>query len=192
MNKLIVVVTSIGKVFGLHSSNGQIIWSFYLKNSISFETTNDKKKFMPLFVQRTAAHYPYNAQCVIISKLKNDDSKTIITFFNPLNGEKLKEHQNDDLILDFKIKQVYLANIANNHFLKPLIILDSQNKVHILPKTSQELISKSKKPYSVYTADKNSLTGYCVSVSRKRRSFLEQKWLIFTFHRIVIIKTMEC
>ena len=164
LNKLIVVVTSIGKVFGLHSSNGQIVWSFYLKNSSPFET-NDKKRLIPFFVQRTAAHYPYNAQCAIISKLKNDDSKTIITFFNPLNGEKLKEYHNDDLILDFKIKQAYLANIADNHFLKPLIILDAQNKIHILPKSSQELISKSKKPYSIYSADKNSLAGFLVSVS---------------------------
>ena len=130
------------------------------------------KKTMPLFVQRTAAHYPYNAQCAIISQLKSDASKTLITFFNPLDGVKIKEYQNSDLILDFKIKQVYLANIADNHFLKPLIILDHLNEIHILPKTSQESIYRSKRPHSIYTVDKNSLSGYSISQNNAVSVFL--------------------
>ena len=164
LNKLLVVVTSVGKVFGLHSSNGQIIWSFYLKNSIPFTTITNKKS-IPLFVQRTAAHFPYDAQCAIISQFKTDLEKSIITFFNPLNGEKIKEQQKDDLILDFKIKQAFLANVADNHFLKPLIVLDTQNRAHVLPKSAEELIFKSKKPYSIYTADRNSISGFTVSNS---------------------------
>ncbi len=118
---------------------------------------------MPLFVQRTSAHYPYEAQCAVISQLKSDTSKTIVTFFNPLNGLKIKEYQKNDLILDFKVKQVYLANVADNHFLKPLVLLDNENKIHILPKSSQDLILKSSKPYNIYTAEKNSISGFSVA-----------------------------
>lgn len=161
LNKLIIAATSCGKVFGIHSSNGQIIWSFYLNNAIPFQTGH-----FPFYIQRTSAHYPYEAQAVIIAQLKSDQSKTLVSFFNPLNGLKTKDYQTE-LVLNFKVKQAYLASVVDSQFLKPLILFDTENKVHILPKTSEELIAKNKIPHVIYVAEKSSLSGYSIKETEK-------------------------
>lgn len=157
LNKLIVAVTSIGKVFGIHSSNGQIIWSFYRSNIKPFEIINSKS-ILPLYVQRTTSHYPHEPQMAIVSKL---NEKTVVTSFNPLDG-----NISDSQDYDFTVKQVFLSNTMNNQFFKPLILFDSQNRLNVYPKTAASFIkSNLKSPLVIFVANSNSLTGYTVTVN---------------------------
>jgi len=173
LNKLIVVATTIGKVFGIYSSvNGQILWSFYLKNTKPYELTNKatNKKSVALFLQRTAAHFPHEPQSVLITKYetnKNDDSKTLVFYFNPLTGQPSKDYPTTGVILDYRIKQAFLSNTANEaSFLKPLVLLDDQLKLHVFPKSSSDALTKNaNKLHVIYLAnvddEKNSvLAGY--------------------------------
>ena len=170
LNKLIVVATTIGKVFGIYSSaNGQILWSFYLKNTKPFEMANKAtyKKSIALFLQRTAAHFPHEPQSVLVSKFetnKGDDSKTLVFYFNPLTGQPSKDYPANGVILDYPIKQAFLSNIADEaNFLKPLVLLDDQLKLHVFPKASSVKLTKSANKLNVI---------YLANVEDEKNSFL--------------------
>jgi ER membrane protein complex subunit 1 len=181
LNKLIVTVTSIGKVFGLYTgSNGRILWSFFLKNAAPFHLNKYKQEFsIPLYLQRSAAHFPHDPQCVLVCKYNTNDSigsssasKTLIYFFNPLTGSPSKDYPSEGLIVDYQIKQVFMSNVAVQNFLKPLIILDQENILHVLPEKSKEGLSnkftKSNVIYLTGSSDQrnaektNTLIGYLI------------------------------
>jgi hypothetical protein len=176
LNKLIVVSTSVGKVFGLYtSSNGRVLWSFFLKNSQPFELNHSKKKLsMPLFLQRTAAHLPREPQCVVISKVKTDQGfKSLAFFFNPITGKSSKGYPKEGIVFDYDVKQAFISNALDENFLKPLVLLDHENKLHVLPETSAAfLTTKSNKPNVLYMAtvqnEQNSmLVGYSMKFINK-------------------------
>ncbi len=176
LNKLIVAATSVGKVFGLYTSaNGRILWSFYLKNTLPFRLNKSESKnnnLMPLFVQRTAAHVPHEAQCALVSKVRSEDNqiKTKILFFNPLSGAPSKDQPKDGLVLDYDLRQVFLYNFHDSQYLKPLVLLDSKNKLHVLPdRSSNEILTRHiSKPSIIYTNVKeneknNVLVGFSMN-----------------------------
>jgi hypothetical protein len=175
LNKLIVAVSSIGKVFGLYTaSNGRILWSFYLKNAQPFEINAFKnQQSMPLFLQRTTAHYPHEAQCALLSKMRVDDGfKTRVFYFNPITGKASKNYPKEGLALDYLVKQAFVSTKINGEFLKPLVLLDAANKLHILPQKSEELLVKYSKPTVLYTAqtenDKaNSISGFAMKYTNQ-------------------------
>lgn len=178
LNKLIIAATSVGKVFGLYTSaNGRVLWSFFLKNTKPFEFNNIKNELsVPLFLQRTSAHLPHEPQCVLIRKIKiNQEFKTLVYYFNPLTGEPAKDYPKDGIVLDYQIKQAFLSNTIGSNFLKPLILLDTENKLHALPEQTDNihLKVKSNKPTVVYSANSNNneksslLIGYAMKFSEK-------------------------
>ena len=175
LNKLIVASTSIGKVFGLQTNmNGNIMWSFYLKNTKPFKWNKLRNELtMPLYLQRTAAHYPYEPQCALIAKQETDDGgvKSLVYYFNPLTGQPSKDLPQNRITLDYEIKQAFLSNVADEKFLKSLIVLDGQtNVLHILPETSTHEFG-SGKPSVLYLASDDeigsSLIGYAMSLNGK-------------------------
>lgn len=170
MNKVIVVATTVGKVFGIYTSaNGQVLWSFYLKNTMPFVSDNAKNKLsVSMFLQRSAAHVPHEPQAVFVSKYESEtnEAKTIVHYFNPLNGQPSKGSPQTGTVLHYGVKQAFLSNVVDSsHFLKALMLLDSENKLHVLPeKDSEDLLTKTNKLNVVYTVnmeEKDSLlTGY--------------------------------
>lgn len=185
LNKLIVAVTSVGKVFGIYTgANGKILWSFFLKNTKPYELNNfgKPKLSVPFFLQRTSAHYPYEPQCVLVSKIKTDQGlKSLIYYFNPLTGQPSKDTPKEGIILDYQIKQAFITNTADNHFLKPLALLDHENKLHVFPeKASVQFTVKSNKPKILFSTDspneKDSLiVGYSMNTVNQE---LPEMWRI--------------
>jgi len=175
LNKLIVSVTSVGKVFGLYtSSNGKILWSFYLKDTIPFTIKNkDNNRFnnsLPLFVQRTTAHYPHEPQCALVSKVRvGDQIKTRIFYFNPISGQPSKDSQPGGLIVDYQVKQVFISSQMDDNFLKALIIFDQENILRVLPENLADVLTvKAEKTATIYSVQtdvinnikQSSLVGY--------------------------------
>lgn len=141
LNKLIVAVSSVGKIYGIYTSdNGRILWSIYLKNSEPFRVTNDFKNHesMPLFVQRTSSHFPYEPQCVLVTKIKNS-SKTRIFYFNPFTGKETKEHSKEGVVVDFEVKQAFLTGQLDAQFLRGLVLFDTENRLHVYQKNPLEI-----------------------------------------------------
>ena len=168
LNKLLIVATSVGKVFGLYTGdNGRILWSFYLRHVVPFEQNKlSNEPLVPLFLQRTAAHFPFEPQCVLLAKTasasasQSSASQTRVFFFNPISGAPSKEQPRDGLVLDYEVKQAFLFQQANSQHLKPLVLFDSEHRLHAMPAGSIEIESspedKLAKPMFVYTTETSS------------------------------------
>ena len=87
LRKLIVLVTSSGKLFGLNSADGSIVWKYFLPSLAPF-TQNDKQISL-LYTQRTVAHFPLTAQCVVLGKSRTSED-SLLHVFNPITGEPLQ------------------------------------------------------------------------------------------------------
>ena len=173
LNQLIVAATSVGKVFGIYTgANGRILWSFYLKNTQPFKLSNKREHgvHLPLFLQRSSAHVPHEAQCTIVSRVQVGETiKTRVFFFNPLTGKVSKDFAKEGLVLDYEVKQAFLFNLHDSHFLKPLVLFDTENRIHVFPeKAVKEIESKSSKATVIFsTIRENNSTSGLVGYSMK-------------------------
>ncbi|RWS12912.1 hypothetical protein B4U79_03879 [Dinothrombium tinctorium] len=150
LHKIIVTVTEFGKLFGIDTLSGKIVWSVFdtdLRNSLRL---NPPKK-LSIFVQRTTAHFPYSAKCTIVSK------DGLILSFNPITGQIEDKKQ-----LNTQVKQTMLLYHVDNTYLKGILILDKDNFVHLYPETTNQVLNKHKDTYFIVVGEEKTglLEGY--------------------------------
>ncbi|OWF43072.1 ER membrane protein complex subunit 1-like [Mizuhopecten yessoensis] len=155
INKMIVVVTGAGKIFGLRSTNGHVQWSVYLPELVAFRT-NDKDNIM-LFVQRTTAHFPNPPQCVIIGKNKLT-GQGLLYAFNPISGQPVGDVPYGGLSLGYNVKQAYMIGEVDDHFLRGIIFLDDNHQIHTYPETFMSVAMDVLPSLFMYVAD--TQTGF--------------------------------
>ncbi len=136
---------------------------------------------MPLFLQRTAAHFPFEPQCALIGRTwiaASQNYQTRVVLFNPITGEPTKDIANakEGLVFDFDVRQAFLSNQADSQFLKPLFLLDSLNKLHVLPEKAVEDPEIKKvlaKPSVIFSTINdaenrtNALVGFALKLDNK-------------------------
>ncbi|KHJ41224.1 PQQ enzyme repeat protein [Trichuris suis] len=83
LRKMLVVTTAQGRIFGMDSATGQVLWHFSVPGT---EPLGSGPKFFPLFVQRTTAYYSRAAQCATVMKRKSSGNGVVMTF-NPITGD---------------------------------------------------------------------------------------------------------
>ncbi|XP_063798200.1 ER membrane protein complex subunit 1 [Pseudophryne corroboree] len=128
LQKMMVVVTSSGKLFGIESSSGSILWKFYLPGvqpGASFK----------LLVQRTTAHFPHPPQCTLLVK-DQETTLSSLYVFNPIFG---KLSQMTPPPLQRPILQSLLLPVMDHDYAKVLLLLDDQHKVIPFPATKYVL-----------------------------------------------------
>uniref|UniRef100_H9GS91 EMC1 first beta-propeller domain-containing protein n=1 Tax=Anolis carolinensis TaxID=28377 RepID=H9GS91_ANOCA len=169
LQKMIVVVTASGKLFGIESSSGTILWKQFLpdvKPGSSFE----------LMVQRTTAHFPHPPQCTLLVKDKESGLSSL--FVAPP-------------ALPRPVLQSLLLPIMDQDYAKVLLLIDDEYKVTVFPATRNVLrqLEEMAPSVSFYLADaeKGKLMG------RRLRKDLttEETWEISIppdLQRIVTVK----
>uniref|UniRef100_A0A8C6XS93 ER membrane protein complex subunit 1 n=1 Tax=Naja naja TaxID=35670 RepID=A0A8C6XS93_NAJNA len=123
LQKMIVIATASGKLFGIESSSGTILWKQFLQDvrpGSSFK----------LMVQRTTAHFPHPPQCTLLVK----DKQTLV--FNPIFG---KWSQVTPPGLSRPILQSILLPIMDQDYAKVLLLIDDEYKVTVFPATKNVL-----------------------------------------------------
>uniref|UniRef100_A0A8D0G247 ER membrane protein complex subunit 1 n=1 Tax=Sphenodon punctatus TaxID=8508 RepID=A0A8D0G247_SPHPU len=128
LQKMMVMVTASGKLFGIESSSGTILWKQYLHNvrpGSSFK----------LMVQRTTAHFPHPPQCTLLVKDKETGMSTLYVF-NPIFG---KWSQVAPPVLKRPILQYLLLPIMDQDYAKVLLLIDDEHKVTAFPSTKNVL-----------------------------------------------------
>ncbi|KAM9299129.1 ER membrane protein complex subunit 1 [Gastrophryne carolinensis] len=152
LQKMMVMVTSSGKLFGIESSSGTILWKFFLPGvqpGASFK----------LLVQRTTAHFPYPPQCTLLVKDK-ETSMTSLYVFNPIFG---KLSQMAPPPLQRPILQSLLLPVMDHDYAKVLLLLDDQHKVIPFPATKYVLQQLQEISSSVFfylvDAERGRLSG---------------------------------
>ncbi|XP_030078280.1 ER membrane protein complex subunit 1 [Microcaecilia unicolor] len=128
LQKMMVMVTASGKLFGIESSSGTILWRQYLQNvrpGSSFK----------LVVQRTTAHFPHPPQCTLLVKDKESGLSSLYVF-NPIFG---KWSQVAPPVLKRSILQSLLLPIMDHDYAKVLLLIDDEHKVTAFPATKNVL-----------------------------------------------------
>ncbi|XP_071038929.1 ER membrane protein complex subunit 1 [Parasteatoda tepidariorum] len=181
LHKIIVVLTKPGKTFGIDNLSGLIIWSHYEKELSPFYIGDSQKPYFSLFVQRTTAHFPYPPVCTTVGQHLNS-KKSRVYSFNPITGKTLESR-----ILTFQVKQIMPMG-SLDHYLRPILLLDSNNKVHIYPEV-KEIFSHTKSHY-FFTADQSSgtLTGYSIVEKNNDLAAIEM-WKVKLPNKIVTVVT---
>ncbi|XP_067826240.1 ER membrane protein complex subunit 1 isoform X2 [Heptranchias perlo] len=122
LQKMMVMVTASGKLFGIDSSSGTILWKQY------FENVKPGSSFK-LTVQRTTAHFPHPPQCTLIIKDK-ETGLSSLHVFNPIFGKR--SHINPP-VLTRPILQSLLLPIVDQDYAKVLLLIDDEHKVTVFP-----------------------------------------------------------
>ncbi|XP_054250881.1 ER membrane protein complex subunit 1 isoform X1 [Indicator indicator] len=180
LQKMMVMVTASGKLFGIESSSGTILWKQYLRNvrpGSSFK----------LMVQRTTAHFPHPPQCTLLVKDK-ETKKSFLYVFNPIFG---KRSQVAPPVLKRPILQTLLLPIMDQDYAKVLLLIDDEYKVTPFPATKNVLRQLEEIAHSIFfylvDAEQGKLSGFRL----KKDLTTEESWEVVIpteLQRIVAVK----
>ncbi|OXB77273.1 UNVERIFIED_CONTAM: hypothetical protein H355_002265 [Colinus virginianus] len=153
LQKMMVMVTASGKLFGIESSSGTILWKQYLRNvrpGASFK----------LMVQRTTAHFPHPPQCTLLVKDK-ETKESFLYVFNPIFG---KRSQVAPPALKRPVLQTLLLPIMDQDYAKVLLLIDDEYKVTAFPATKNVLRQLEEMAHSIFfylvDAEQGKLSGF--------------------------------
>ncbi|XP_032676304.1 ER membrane protein complex subunit 1 isoform X2 [Odontomachus brunneus] len=169
LHKMIVAVTSAGKLYGIETRKGEIIWQLRLPNIRGFTKISDT---MVLYVQRGSRHFPHPPQCALLAEDK-ESGEGIIYTFNPIIG------QLDGLIkLGYRVKQSMLLHVATDDFLRGILVLDARDKVHVYPDSATAVAATLGKSTYLFTADQTTgiLSGFSLSYSTTQELIAHKVW----------------
>ncbi|XP_034551243.1 ER membrane protein complex subunit 1 isoform X1 [Notolabrus celidotus] len=153
LQKMMVMVTASGKLFGIDSKTGSILWKHYLDNIPS-------NAAFKLMVQRTTAHFPHPPQCTLLIKDK-DSGLASLHVFNPIFG---KTSHVTPPALPQPILQSLMLPLMDQDYAKVLLLVDDQYKVSAFPSTKNVLQQLQEMASTIffYLVDSNQgrLSGY--------------------------------
>ncbi|KAF6735413.1 ER membrane protein complex subunit 1 [Oryzias melastigma] len=153
LQKMMVMVTASGKLFGIDSKTGGILWKHYLENIPS-------NAAFKLMVQRTTAHFPHPPQCTLLIKDK-DTGLASLHVFNPIYG---KMSHVSPPALPQPILQSLMLPFMDQDYAKVLLLIDDQYKVSAFPSTKYVLQQLQEMASSIFfflvDSNQGRLSGY--------------------------------
>ncbi|XP_056279618.1 ER membrane protein complex subunit 1 [Pseudoliparis swirei] len=153
LQKMMVMVTASGKLFGIDSKTGTILWRHYLDNIPSHAA-------FKLMVQRTTAHFPHPPQCTLLIKDK-DTGLATLHVFNPIFGKK--SQVTPPALLQPMLQSLMLP-VMDQDYAKVLLLVDDQYKVSAFPSTKNVLQQLQEMASSIFfyivDSDQGKLSGY--------------------------------
>ncbi|KAM9430719.1 ER membrane protein complex subunit 1-like [Salvelinus alpinus] len=153
LQKMMVMVTASGKLFGIDSKSGSILWKHYLENV-------KPNAVFKLIVQRTTAHFPHPPQCTLLIKDK-DTGLASLHVFNPIFGRKSHIALP---VLPRPILQSLLLPVIDQDYAKVLLLVDDQYKVTAFPSTKNVLQQLQEMSSSIFfyliRSDQGNLSGF--------------------------------
>uniref|UniRef100_A0A0R3RJ93 ER membrane protein complex subunit 1 n=1 Tax=Elaeophora elaphi TaxID=1147741 RepID=A0A0R3RJ93_9BILA len=166
LRKIVVASTLKSIVYGIDSSDGTILWYVYLGKNIKPLRGSLGSEKIPLYIQRTTAHYHFFPQATVIANDKVRRSRhSVLISFNPITGS-LIERKN----LPTSVKRIEILPYANAQtHIYHLVMLDENNKVTLYPENVDALEQHVPLHFFNFNASGN-LEGFVLNVSRKQLS----------------------
>eukprot|EP00808_Paulinella_micropora_P010476 g38498.t1 len=132
MRQVLLAASRQGKIFGLGSEKGDLLWSQYL-------FTEEIQRGWELWKVVPLTEHAMHAQSVAICRMYWPAIKTMqwkLFYFNPLNGQVLSS-ESVELAAGAELLQVYpLTSVRLDvlgHHARALLLLDSQYRVQLVP-----------------------------------------------------------
>ncbi|VDO27239.1 unnamed protein product [Haemonchus placei] len=156
LRKIIVATTLDGVVFGLDSSDGSIVWRLWLGNHFAPLSNFIGKNEVPLFVQRSTAHYQLAGQASVVS------SFGILVFFNPITGKVVEK-----TMLSTSISRVDVLNFVIQEHIYPLVVIGVNNEISLHPNPSENLLAAAP-PVYILIPEGSLISGAVINLSEKK------------------------
>ncbi|CAN8006002.1 unnamed protein product [Ixodes hexagonus] len=171
-NKVILMSTAARKLFALDNRNGQIVWSQYFAELVPLSGAGVEK--LPIFVQRTTAHYPHPPRCMVLGKHRDSGNGYLVSV-NPITGMVLDQRE-----LPYRVLQATALPFLDEEYTRGLLFLDSALRVHTYPSSASELLVEHKDMQYLFVANPatGTLTGYSLRPSTKSQLAVERVWSV--------------
>lgn len=171
LHKLIVVATSVGKLFAIDTFTGNIVWSYRLPYVVPYTTLG--KQNMLLFVQRTARYAPLPAQCVLLAKDFHTGNGVLFRF-DPISGYSETGIQR----LNYSIKQAVLLPHEDENHVKAVLVLSEDNQIYVYPTSGEHIVYENAQTTYLYSvnSETGSLHGYNFLHSTEDKLSLNHVW----------------
>ncbi|CAI2722726.1 unnamed protein product [Schistosoma spindalis] len=160
VHKMLVVATSVGKLFGLESERGRIVWDYFVPSAKLL--ANGK---LALFQQRNLAHFPLPPIMSLLFRSKITNRRVLFSF-NPITGVPSHEKGMNLYALKSDIIQTVLepGSVSERcEFIRPLLLLRVDLDVEVYPSTCAATYSSpDSQPLYIFTIESEQarLTGY--------------------------------
>ncbi|CAI2347305.1 unnamed protein product [Caenorhabditis sp. 36 PRJEB53466] len=162
LRKVIIVATTDGTVFGIDSNDGNILWKIWLGEEFNPLEVSTNTPRVPLFVQRTTAHYQLEGLASVIYSKKMSKTGVILSF-NPMIGKITTK-----TFLDYPIKRITLLPTHAKEHVLPVMVIGQNNEITINPSVSKEELDSCPPLHLIDIDSKShSLRGLKVDLSRK-------------------------
>eukprot|EP00126_Sphaerothecum_destruens_P007476 Sdes_comp19871_c0_seq1m12150 len=162
--KIIVALSNSGKIFGLDSKNGDIIWSHYPGSNFHFS-------LQQIVFTRPTAHL--NAECVFIGALKGS-SNSVLLLIDAVTGRS--EFKDGIVKLGYQVKQRYVLPHVDKAYRHILLLMDTENSIHTYPFSAENVVKviEEKNRIFIYNIDSNlqSIQGFGLQVQRDQQKIL--------------------
>lgn len=154
LKKVIVLATQTGKVFGLDTISGDILWELF---NAEFSTRGTETEAI-LTLNRQSEDNPSESRATLIHP------RGLILQFNPISGEFIEKKQ-----LPNAIKQISYTEVDDVDGDRGVIIVDNQDKVHIYPSYIEERVKTNLDRYFMTIVNRAppSLQGYSFASESK-------------------------
>ncbi|CAK1541268.1 unnamed protein product [Leptosia nina] len=161
LHKIIVLITDVGKIYGMDNLSGEILWQRY--------DGNLNTESVVMFTRRSARHPPHDAYVTIIGKHEETGNGYVISL-NPIRGTLVGERV---LRLDVRLLQVALLHTVDAEKLHALILLDEDETVQVLPVSAAPLV----RDLYMYVADRETgrMQGYALKYDG-RQVIAQRTW----------------
>mgnify|MGYP001792653882 CR=1 FL=1 len=101
-------------LFFVGFSDGSIVWRYYLPNLAPF--IHSTHVFSVLYEQRTVAHFPLPAQCMVLGQSRSSDG-CMVYVFNPITGKPVGASSRTGTVLPYKVIQSMILPHTGKRFL---------------------------------------------------------------------------
>ncbi|CAH8825216.1 unnamed protein product [Trichobilharzia szidati] len=160
VHKMLVVATSVGKVFGLESERGRVVWDYFVPSAALL--ANGK---LALFQQRNLAHFPLPPVMSLLFRSKTTNLPMVFSF-NPITGVPSRETDMSMYSMNSNIIQAVLQPGPVSEkckFIRPLLFLKTDLEVEVYPSYCVPAFASSDStPLHIYTVESQEarLSGY--------------------------------
>ncbi|CAL8071729.1 unnamed protein product [Calicophoron daubneyi] len=162
IHKMFVVATAAGKLFGMESERGRVVWEHFIPSA---SIMADGK--VSLFQQRNTAHFPLPPLMTLLLRSKQTGLPMLYSF-NPITGVPSDIMPGDMYHLNANIIQAVLRPgpvTEATDYVRPILMLDASTHVQVYPQTySKSLSTPGTPPIFIFVVESKAarLTGYRV------------------------------
>lgn len=153
LKKIIVALTRRGRLFGLDTFTGEIIWHLFDKD---LSTNCHESKHVKLIVTKESDDESEASRAIVIHP------RGFIVNFNPVSGKFLDKKQ-----LPNGIKQIAQTDSDTSDASRGVIILDTKDNVHVYPETLIDRVKSDINKYymTIVQTSPPTLSGYKFAIA---------------------------